>query len=84
MTEFLGWLRHVQLVAKSSQRSIHYVGYKKISTFRAKALCPELIEGVGEKHVCFYTSECIKTTRDKISTNQMDLMIIRNKQAKVA
>ena len=38
----------------------------KISTFRAKALRLELVEGDGEKNVCFYTSEYIKTTRDKI------------------
>ena len=31
--------------------------------------------GVGGKHACFYTSEYIKTTRDKIKTNQMDLII---------
>ncbi len=31
------------------------------------------------KHECFYTSEYIKTTRDKIKTNQMDLIKTRNK-----
>ena len=31
------------------------------------------------KHACFYTSEYIKTTRDKIKTNQMDLIKTRNK-----
>ncbi len=30
------------------------------------------------KHACFYTSEYIKTTRDKIKTNEMDLIKIRN------
>ena len=33
----------------------------------------ELVWGFGEKHACFYTSEYIKITRDKIKTNQMDL-----------
>ncbi len=33
------------------------------------------------KHACFYTSEYIKTTRDKIKINQMhmDLIKTRNK-----
>ena len=31
------------------------------------------------KHACFYTSEYIKTTRDKIKTNQMDLIKTTNK-----
>ncbi len=36
--------------------------------------------GGGGEHVCFYASEYIKTTRDKIKTNQMDLTKTRNKQ----
>ena len=31
------------------------------------------------KHTCFYTSEYIKTTCDKIKSNQMDLIKTRNK-----
>ena len=31
------------------------------------------------KHACFYRSEYIKITRDKIKTNQMDLIKTRNK-----
>ena len=31
------------------------------------------------KHACFYTRGYIKTTRDKIKTNQMDLIKTRNK-----
>ncbi len=52
--------------------------YNKIRRFeRAKAVRRELGGGGGgvvdEIHACFYTSEYIKTTRDKIKTNQMDL-----------
>ncbi len=31
------------------------------------------------KNACFYTNEYINTTRDKIKTNQMDLIKERNK-----
>ncbi len=51
---------------------------------RAKALRWELVWGGSRgKHACFCISEYIKppikTTRDKIKTNQMDLMKTRNK-----
>ncbi len=49
---------------------------------RTKALRRELVwgggGGGGGKHACFYTSEYIKTTRDKIKTKQMDLIKTRN------
>ncbi len=38
--------------------------YKQIQCF--EALSPELVWGGQEKQACFYTSEYIKTTRDKI------------------
>ena len=43
---------------------------KEKSTFRAKALRRELAVGIGENHVCFYTS----TSRDKIKANQIDFI----------
>ncbi len=68
-------------VSEGSKSSTHYLGDKTDSTFRAKALHRELVWGRGGwgKHACFYTSEYIKTTRDKIKTNQMDLIKTRNK-----
>ena len=43
---------------------------KEKSTFRAKALRRELAVGIGENHLCFYTS----TSRDKIKANQIDFI----------
>ena len=47
-----------------------------ISKFEAKVHRLELVEGDGEKHVCIYTSEYTKKTRDKILTNQMNLRLL--------
>ena len=48
--------------------------------FHTKAFHLDLVEGVGKKCVCFYSSEYIKRTCYKIKTSQMHLVIIRYKQ----
>ena len=88
------YIRHkaykLQYVASAGSGYQHQKGAKVLlttqaiktdSTFRAKALRRKLVWGGGGrgKHACLYTSEYIKTTRDKIKTNQMDLIKTRNK-----
>ncbi len=59
--------------------STHYLGDKNRFDVSSKGPSSELVWGGRGKHTCFYTSEYIKTTRDKIKTNQMDLIKTRNK-----
>ncbi len=65
--------------SEGSKSSTHYLS--NINRFDVSSKDPSsgiTVRGRG-KHACFYTSEYIKTTRDKIETNQMDLIKTRNK-----
>ncbi len=57
----------------------HYLGDKNRFDVLSKGPSSGISVGGWGKHECFYTSEYIKTTRDKIETNQMDLIKTRNK-----
>ena len=60
--------------------SLHYPSNKNRFDISSKGPLSGISWGGGQgKHACFYTSEYIKTTRDKIKTNQMDLIKTRNK-----
>ncbi len=64
---------------EGSKSSTHYLGDKNRFDVLSKGPSSGISVGGWGKHACFYTSEYIKTTRDKIKTNQMDLMKTRNK-----
>ena len=59
--------------------STHYLGDKNRFDVSSKGPSSGISVGGRGKHACFYTSEYIKTARDKINTNQMDLIKTRNK-----
>ncbi len=71
--------RHFSTRSEGSKSSTHYLGDKNRFDISSKG--PSLGTSVGGrgKHACFYTMEYIKTTRDKIKTNQMDLIKTQNK-----
>ncbi len=72
-------LASVGLTSKSSKSSTHYLNDTNRFDVSSKGPSSGIsVEGWG-KHACFYTNEYIKTTRDKIKTNQMDLIKTRNK-----
>ena len=65
---------------EGSKSSTHYLGDKNRFDVSSKGPSSGISVGGGRgKHACFYTSEYIKTTRDKIKTNQMDLIKTGNK-----
>ena len=64
---------------EGSKSSTHYLGDKNRFDVSSKGPLSGISVGGRGKHACFYTSEYIKTTRDKIKTNQMDLIKTRNK-----
>ena len=57
----------------------HYLGDKNRFDVSSEGPSSGISVGGRGKHACFYISEYIKTTRDKIKTNQMDLIKTRNK-----
>ncbi len=63
----------------STQSSTHYLGDKNRFDVSSEGPSSGISVGGRGKHACFYISEYIKTTRDKIKTNQMDLIKTRNK-----
>ncbi len=65
--------------SEGSKSSTHYLGDKNRFDVSSKGPSSGISVGGRGKHACFYTSEYIKTTRDKIKTNQMDLIKTRNK-----
>ena len=64
---------------RRSKSSTHYPSDKNRFDVSSKGPSSGISVGGRGKHACFYTSEYIKTTRDKIKTNQMDLIKTRNK-----
>ena len=68
---------------KGGKGITHYLGDKNRFDVSNKGPSWGISVGGGGggrgKHACFYISEYIKTTRDKIKTNQMDLIKTRNK-----
>ncbi len=62
-----------------SKSSTHYLSDTNRFDVSSKGPSSGISVGGRGKHVCFYTSEYTKTTRDKIKTNQMDLIKTRNK-----
>ncbi len=68
-----------KMKSKSSKTSTHYLSDTNRFDVSSKGPSSGISVGGREKHACFYTSEYIKTTRDKIKTNQMDLIETRNK-----
>ncbi len=58
---------------------LNYLGDKNRFDVSSKGPSSGISVGGRGKHACFYISEYIKTTRDKIKTNQMDLIKTRNK-----
>ena len=64
--------------SEGSKSSTHYLGDKNRFDVSSKGPLSGISVGGRGKHACFYTSEYIKTTRDKIKTNQMDLIKTRN------
>ena len=66
-------------VRRGGKSSTHYLGDKNRFDVSSKGPLSGISVGGWGKHACFYTSEYIKTTRDKIKTNQMDLIKPRNK-----
>ncbi len=64
---------------EGSKSSTHYLGDKNRFDVSSKGPSSGISVGGRRKHACFYTSEYIKTTCDKIKTNQMDLIKTRNK-----
>ncbi len=73
----LYWI--IQGISEASKSSTHYLGDKNRFDVSSKGLSSGISVGGRGKHACFYISEYIKTTRDKIKTNQMDLIKTRNK-----
>ncbi len=77
-------MSRVFLYLKGAKVSTHYLGDKNRFDVSSKGPSSGISVGgggggVGESTRGFYTSEYIKTTRDKIKTNQMDLIKTRNK-----
>ncbi len=69
----------VYRIPEGSKGSTHYLGDKNRFDVSSKGPSSGIsVRGRG-KHACFYISEYIKTTRDKIKTNQMGLIKTRNK-----
>ena len=71
----------IVLSSEGSKSSTHYISDKNRFDISSKGplLGISVVGGRG-KHACFCTSEYIKTTRDKIKTNEMDLIKTRNKK----
>ncbi len=65
--------------SERSKSSTHYLGDKNRFDVSSKGPSSGISVGGRGKHACFYISEYIKTTRDKMKTNQMDLIKTRNK-----
>ena len=65
--------------SKGIKSSTHYLGDKNRFNVSSKGPSSGISVGGRGKHECFYTSEYIKTTHDKIKTNQMDFIKTRNK-----
>ncbi len=66
-------------VSEGSKGITHYLGDKNRFDVSSKGPSSGISVGGRGKYACFYISEYIKTTRDKIKTNQMDLIKTRNK-----
>ena len=64
---------------EGSKGITHYLGDKNRFDVSSEGPSSGISVGGRGKHACFYISEYIKTTRDKIKTNQMDLIKTRNK-----
>ena len=64
---------------EGSKSSTHYLSDKNRFDVSSKGPSSGISVGGRGKHACFYTSEYIKTTREKIKTNPMDLIKTRNK-----
>ncbi len=58
--------------SEGSKGITHYPGDKNRFDVSSKGPSSGISVGGRGKHACFYISEYIKTTRDKIKTNQMD------------
>ena len=69
----------VSLCSQKAAKVLHYLSDTNRFDVSSKGPLSEISVGGRGKHACFYTSEYIKTTRDKIKTNQMDLIKTRNK-----
>ena len=78
-TSIRGQCRWQISTSEGSKSSTHYLGDKNRFDVLSKGPSSGISVGGWGKHECFYTSEYIKTTRDKIETNQMDLIKTRNK-----
>ena len=67
------------IISEGSKGITHYLGDKNRFDVSSEGPSSGISVGGRGKHACFYISEYIKTTRDKIKTNQMDLIKTRNK-----
>ncbi len=67
------------MMLEGSKGITHYLGDKNRFDVSSEGPSSGISVGGRGKHACFYISEYIKTTRDKIKTNQMDLIKTRNK-----
>ena len=68
-----------EMISEGSKGITHYLGDKNRFDVSSEGPSSGISVGGRGKHACFYISEYIKTTRDKIKTNQMDLIKTRNK-----
>ena len=68
--------------SKCIKGSTHYLGDKQDFDVSSEGPSSGISGGGRGKVRVLYTIEYIKTTRDKIQTNQLDLIIIDNKKCK--
>ena len=78
-TSSLPVLKNMAKFIEGSKSSTHYLSDTNRFDVSSKGPSSGISVGGRGKHACFYTSEYTKTTRDKIKTNQMDLIKTRNK-----